>query len=161
MNSRIIILSDTHWSTSDHIPNFLREEILKADALIHCGDFVSIEILSAFSSHSSLFAVCGNCDEAHVRRALPKERLFNLSGINIGLIHGERKNFSYIYELKAKFQGADLIIFGHSHIPTLERIESTIFFNPGSLTYPRGGNPPSFGIMEIKDGNFEIEHIFI
>ena len=161
MNSRILILSDTHWAETSHIPTFLTEEMSKSDAVIHCGDFVSVNILDTFAGYSSLFAVCGNCDETAVRRALPQERFFNLGGINIGLIHGDRKNFSYIYELKTKFKEANLIIFGHSHVPVLERIENTIFFNPGSLTYPRGNSSPSFGVMEINDGHFEIDHVFL
>ena len=160
MNSRILILSDTHWSESYQIPSELEYELSRCDSVIHCGDFASVDILNTISAYTSLFAVCGNCDDFSVRKFLPQERFFNLNGVNIGLIHGVRRNFSYIYELHSKFTGADLVIFGHTHIPLLEKIDNTVFFNPGSFTYPRDGNSPSIGVLNINESGFSLEHVF-
>ncbi len=38
--------------------------------------------------------------------------------------------------LMARFQGkADCVLFGHTHIPTLTRLGSTLFLNPGDARY--------------------------
>jgi len=160
MTLKILVLSDTHWYDVSQIPYFLENNLKNYDAVIHAGDFVSHSVVELLAAHTNLFAVMGNCDEYSARRFLPEKKMFTLGGVNIGLIHGTRKNFSYIYELHAIFEGADLVIFGHSHIPSSEKIADTVFFNPGSFTHPRDGNAPSAGVLEINDSAFSVEHIF-
>ncbi len=160
MRAKILILSDTHWYDSSHMPEFLENSLGSYDAIIHTGDFVSSSVMELLAAYNTLFAVCGNCDESCVRRVLPEQRLFNLGGLNIGLIHGAKKSSSYIYELHSVFPTANLVVFGHSHIPLLEKVADTVFFNPGSLTHPRGGHPPSAGLLEIDDCGFSIDHMF-
>lgn len=156
------IFSDTHWSSSAEIPDFVFDLISKCDFCIHAGDWVDVSAVEIFSSFSSLFAVCGNCDYSDVRRTLPCSRSVDIGGVKIGLTHGRRKSSDVKRELLAEFSGVDLIVFGHSHVPFYEKERSAVFFNPGSLSFPRGGFSPSFGVMEIDDDSkFTVRHIFI
>ncbi|MBQ6471234.1 MAG: phosphodiesterase [Victivallales bacterium] len=43
---------------------------------------------------------------------------------------------------------ADVLATGHTHIPSLQRLNSLVCFNPGSLSLPKGGYPPSFGVYD-------------
>ena len=54
----------------------------------------------------------------------------------------------------------DVVVFGHTHIPTYKTIDDIIFINPGSLAYPRGKSDKSFGILTI-DNNISYEEIKI
>ena len=38
--------------------------------------------------------------------------------------------------------------YGHTHLPHLERQMRMVAFNPGSISLPKGGNPPSFGFYD-------------
>ena len=44
----------------------------------------------------------------------------------------------------------DVLVCGHTHIPRAERVDGIICFNPGSVALPKGGFPPSYGVLEHK-----------
>lgn len=53
---------------------------------------------------------------------------------------------------EARERNADIIIFGHTHVPYLEIGRDMAVMNPGSLTYPRQeGRLPSYIILEIDE----------
>ena len=51
----------------------------------------------------------------------------------------------------------DAIIYGHTHLWELERTENTVICNTGSVTFPKGGNPPTLGTYE--NGTIKIFHL--
>lgn len=54
--------------------------------------------------------------------------------------------------MRRRFPDADLVVFGHSHIP-LDLIEDGVrLFNPGSPTDRRHQPRGSYGILGIDDG---------
>ena len=48
----------------------------------------------------------------------------------------------------------DVRLSGHTHIPVLEELEGVCYFNPGSISLPKGGFAPSFGVIE--GGSFSV-----
>ena len=88
-------------------------------------------------------------------------------GRNVGLIHGHRPHEiereylkpGYDYDsppVKVFFQylleelpEADIIVFGHFHVPLIKRGENCLFVNPGSVAPYKGHS--SFAILEIDD----------
>ena len=70
-------------------------------------------------------------------------------------------------ELKqeAHDRGVDIVMYGHTHKPVVDRGKEIIAINPGSLTYPRQeGRRPSYIVMTIEDGirqdvSFEIRYL--
>ena len=55
---------------------------------------------------------------------------------------------------EARARGADIVMYGHTHKPTLTREEDLITLNPGSIAYPRQeGRRPSYMVMEIGGGD--------
>jgi predicted phosphodiesterase len=54
--------------------------------------------------------------------------------------------------MRRAFPDADLVVFGHSHIP-LDVIEDGVrLFNPGSPTWKRMQPAPTYGVLDVVDG---------
>ncbi len=158
---RIVVISDTHGRREA-----VREVIERQgayDALLFLGD----GLRDIDEGTAGLVAVRGNCDGFFVGTDAPVEQLLTLDGVRIFMTHG------HAYSVKSGTErllshahalGADIAIFGHTHIP-LERYvpagtvlpdgtlteRATYLFNPGSLGAPSDGKP-SFGVIEIRGG---------
>ncbi len=102
--------------------------------------------LNAFARH--IVAVRGNCDSEvdqmlldfpitapwqHV--LLPQQRLF--------LTHGHLYHPQHLPPLQA----GDVLVYGHTHLPVAEHQGEIYCFNPGSVSLPKGGNVPSYGML--------------
>lgn len=104
-----------------------------------------------------IVAVRGNCD-AEVDQMLldfPIMADYALvvdNGRRLLLTHGHKYNKENM--LPGKY---DVVFSGHTHLWTLEDEEGTVFCNTGSITFPKGGNGPTFAIYE--DGVVEIHHL--
>lgn len=51
-------------------------------------------------------------------------------------------------------QPGSVILRGHTHVPRGETLDDLHFWNPGSLSLPKGGSPRSYGLCE--DGVFRV-----
>ena len=159
---KILIVSDTHG-----IPyNF--EKMLEIegtpDMILHLGDIEGQEDYMETLAGCKMEIVAGNNDS---NKKLPHELLLTISGKRILMLHGTRLASFDIEEscwklrLLAKEKRADIVMFGHIHIPIISKGEpwDAFVINPGSLTYPRqSGRVPSYLILNItKDGKFQYE----
>ena len=74
-------------------------------------------------------------------------------GFSMLLTHGHKIN-----KETANLQKGELLIHGHTHVLCIESFgEGNLYINPGSTTYPKENNPPSYMIYE--NGVFEIKHL--
>lgn len=80
--------------------------------------------------------------------------------------HGHYYCVSTGHELlrdEGKARDFDIIMFGHTHKPVIDRSGGITILNPGSLTYPRQeGKRPSYIVMEIEEGgavHFSLEYL--
>ncbi len=144
---RIGVLSDTHGdlvSARKALTNMGR-----IDLLLHAGDHYRDANQLAESREIVICAVVGNCDWDISE---PEDLLINAGGKRIWLTHGHKYNIKGSYHRlikKAKEHKIDIVVFGHTHVATCETVEGVLLFNPGSTTIPRGGQGPSYGIIEI------------
>ncbi|MDY6342656.1 MAG: metallophosphoesterase [Lachnospiraceae bacterium] len=147
---KIFIISDTHGDNS---------KIKKIgtlygtpDALIHAGDFDGTEQYYENYIGCPTFMVAGNNDFS---RSLPKELVFTLCGHTFFLTHGHRYSVRYGDEdavEAARENGADILVYGHTHVPEIRQDGGILVLNPGSLTFPRQrGFRPTFIILNIDD----------
>lgn len=65
--------------------------------------------------------------------------------------HGHIYNENNLPPLK----NGDVLIHGHTHVLRADRKEYYTLLNPGSVSIPKEGNPPSYGILE--DGIFQVK----
>lgn len=144
----------------------LVRRIMPLDLLIHAGDGVSeIHRLSRYFPTTQIRAVSGNCDpSAFTGSPFPREIFFSLEGWNIFLTHG------HLYGVKSDLDrirvrgrqlGADLVIFGHTHLPLLAKEGGLTLFNPGSLSAARCYEQPSYGLLELTPEGINGEILYM
>src|SRR4051794_41438302 len=103
--------------------------------------------------------VHGNVDEPALRARLPERRVFDADGARIGLVHDAGPAKGRLARLRAAFPDCAAVVFGHSHIPLLERDEASGFqiFNPGSPTDRRRQPEHTMGFAEAARGTVRFE----
>lgn len=147
---KIAFISDTHHSNRalELIIKKLKE--LNVDKIIHLGDYASDIKVIETSFKNEVYAVLGNCDSFN---QYPKEALLNVNGKKIFFTHGDLYNVketlnSLFY--KGLSLGADIILFGHTHISIKENLNNILIMNPGSISKPHPlSKIGSIGILEI------------
>lgn len=146
---RILIISDSHGNIDDVLRKIKTME--KSDMLFHLGDYVEDGIRLKEQLNIPTIIVRGNGDQS--RTDFNDDELVEIKGKKIFLTHGHKYDVRFdILKLyyKAQEVGADYILFGHTHVPIIERVENTVIMNPGSPFLPRGYNKKkTFGMIII------------
>lgn len=141
------MLSDSHGKS---LPIINAIEKTKPDAVIFLGDGVVQADKISQSYGIPFYLVKGNCDYGDYQDM----QLIELSGKRLFICHGHKYGVKGGYgtiTAAAKKYGADIALFGHTHIP-YEHYENGLYLlNPGSCGSPRGGRP-TCGIIDISDG---------
>lgn len=149
---RILVMSDTHGNKAN-----IEKALCKfgeVDCIIHLGDYVRDAQYIRGLTDKRVYSVKGNCDFSGAKQEL----LLRTGGKRILALHGHRqdvKNSLLNLGFYAAEKGADLVLFGHTHIPVEEFYGDVILYNPGSLGEPRG-RKPSLGVVTIEDGRIRI-----
>lgn len=146
---KILVISDSHGKR-EAVYNTVYDE--QPDAVIFLGDGISdLTKLQRERPELEIYAVKGNCDFASTER---DRLLFELSGKRIFITHG------HVYHVKfgldslintAMTAGADIVMYGHTHIPNYSHFRNMLIINPGSLA------AHSYGILTIDGENVEWE----
>jgi len=146
---KIAVISDTH-KIKKYI-ELSKKYIDDADVLIHLGDdSEDIEELT-MDFKGEVYGVRGNCDYIN---KYPNEQLLVLGGKRIFITHGHIygvKNGMMNILYKAEELGADIILFGHTHIALIEEYKGIMIMNPGSVSLPRI-KERFIGFIELEDG---------
>jgi hypothetical protein len=158
---RIGILSDTHIpERADALPQKLVDAFQSVDMIIHAGDLVDIKVIDTLKGLcKNVKAVRGNMDPPDARKRLPEKEIIQVGRFRIGVMHGYGAPDHLIPMLTEAFKGdsVDIIIFGHSHHPLIEKRGTTYFINPGSATDTIFAPYCSYALLEInKDINARI-----
>lgn len=149
-----IVISDTHLQSVAGLDEGLLNLITSSDVVIHAGDFDTYNFISELQKNSKeLYAVSGNCDD---KNPFPQKLVFELEGLKIGLCHGAGRKENIIERLHYIFydESLDIIIFGHTHIPLIEKIGKTTFINPGSPNRNRNITYGTYCDIKINNGSF-------
>ena len=155
---KIGILSDTHRNQK-YMDKAIKN-LKDCNLLIHAGDnFLDSKYLYN-ETDIPVIAVKGNCDFENVE----DELIFDIDNKKVFLCHGDSYEVKYgleCIEKKAKEVNADIVIFGHTHIPLNTKKDNILYINPGSLSSPRDLSRRGFIILNIKDNDINIEDITI
>jgi putative phosphoesterase len=160
--STIAIISDTHLPRGHHqLPAACVSRLQEADLIIHAGDLITIGILEQLRAFGNVAAVHGNVDDAAVRALLPDRLELTVGDVRVGVVHDAGAAKGRLERLRRSFTKADAVIFGHSHIPLLERAPSSGFqiFNPGSPTDKRRQPSYTMGWAKINGGEIAFNMI--
>jgi uncharacterized protein len=152
----IAVISDTHLPRGARwLPEACVERIAAADLLLHAGDFLTVDVLRELESIGPpLLGVHGNVDSAELRRLLPAERVVEADGARIAMVHDAGPRAGRLGRLRARFgERADLVVFGHSHMPLHEQAPDGFqILNPGSPTERRRAPAHTMGLIRVNSG---------
>lgn len=100
--------------------------------------------------NDQIIAVRGNCESEVDQMLLDFPVLSDYAlvvdnGIKLFLTHGHIYNEEKLP--KGKY---DCFFYGHTHLWKLEQKEGIAVCNTGSITFPKGGNVPTFAVYENK-----------
>lgn len=149
---RILVISDTHGNLS-RVYKVINAISDKIDAVIHCGDIVEdVDTLKLKYPNLKFYNVRGNCDYGS---AVPNEDIFIIGGKKFFVTHGDLHGVNWNIDrlcYKGAEVGADICLYGHTHVPFIDNYNGIVILNPGSLSAPRGNSTYSYGIIKIEDG---------
>ena len=121
-----------------------------ADRILHVGDFVTAAFLEELRALGPpVEAVHGNMDEQALRDALPRERVVEVAGARVGMVHVPGPRAGREARLRARFPGCVAVVYGHTHVPQVEQEEGVWILNPGSPTERRGAPARSLVVLHV------------
>ena len=153
---RLAVIADTHVRDSGArtLPERAWRELRTADAILHAGDVVEPGLLRALGEVAPVHAVLGNNDGA-LAGVLPETIERDFDGVRVAMIHDSGPRAGREGRLRRRFPDADIVVFGHSHIPWDQAgLEGQWLLNPGSPTERRGQPHRTMATIEISDGRF-------
>lgn len=145
-----IVVSDSHGHT-DRLEK-IKAENKDAKGFIHCGDYEDDDL-----TLNGFICVRGNND---YYTSSPIERIVELNDHYKAYV--THSHLVYVFERenslvqKAKEKGCNIVLFGHTHIPTLRQIDGIYLVNPGSLYYNRNGSHISYCEIELEADQIKI-----
>jgi putative phosphoesterase len=131
---RIFVLADTH----DKLPANLESLAVDADEIWHLGDVCAPRLLQTIGMFGPPVSVVrGNCDSNF---DWPISLDLKRNGVRFRLVHIPPGDSP---------EDLDVVLHGHTHVPRNEIVAGVRFLNPGCVTRPNRGAPPSIGFLEI------------
>lgn len=181
MSSVIIgLIADTHVPDRSRqlhpavLPTFEKAGV---SHILHAGDISVPRVLRQLEEVAPVLAVRGNRDWFG---NLPKQRIIEIGGRQIGLVHGHGSWANYLRD-KARFlwrgpqtfeffmkramglvENVDVLVFGHNHEPMVKEIENLLIVNPGSACCQAVANkPPSVALLHINGDMAKAEIVYL
>lgn len=120
---RIGLISDTH--------GLLRDEAVAAldgcHHILHAGDIDTPEVLARLRRLAPVTAVRGNNDRGSWAAEIPAYEIVGFGAVSIYVRHDESE-----LDIDPAGAGIQVMVFGHSHKPAVERRNGILLVNPGS-----------------------------
>jgi putative phosphoesterase len=158
----VLLVADTHLRRGDasRLIDRIRPELDHADVIVHAGDITDASVLDELARFAPVHAVRGNNDVAvDLVRLLPERACIDVDGCCLAIVHDSGPAVGRTARLRRWFPDADVVVFGHSHIPWHERhtrddghVQHHV--NPGSAMQRR--RQPECSAAEITIAGGEI-----
>lgn len=151
------LISDTHaprfWKA---MPTRVAEELAGVDLILHAGDVCLPGVLDELATLAPVHAVAGNNDGPEVEAwGAPPTLDLELAGVRVAMIHDAGAKQGRLNRMHRRFPDADVVVFGHSHIPLHEADDRLTIVNPGSPTDKRRQPHGTVGHLVLADGVVE------
>ena len=150
---RIGVIADTHGRLHERV----REIFAGVDHILHAGDIGGDDIIRSLSALAPVTFIRGNNDDATGEEIVRVD----LEDLRILLTHilprpsrPDRRVLSSLQD-----RPADIVVFGHSHLPHDERVKGVWYLNPASAGPRRFDYPTSVAILEKKGGGWQSQHV--
>ena len=127
------------------------EWLRRADLILHAGDVVGASALEELRDFAPVEAVKGNVDEPALQAVLPERLVVTVEGVRVGLVHVPGPRAGREERLVSWFPDCAALVYGHTHVPQLERYRDAWIVNPGSPTERRRAPGHSMALLEVAD----------
>ncbi len=134
---RLLLISDTHVpKRARELPAQVWDEVAKADAVVHAGDWVAPGLLDDLENRAARLVACwGNNDGTALRARLPERADATLAGVRFTVVHETGASAGREARMSRLYPDTDVLVFGHSHIPWDTTTATGLrLLNPGSPT---------------------------
>lgn len=172
---KLLIASDIHGSAyycRKLLEAYKREEaerlLLLGDILYHGPrndlpkEYAPKEVITMLNAYKNeIYAVRGNCEAEVDQMVLEFPVLADYMVLfadckeqaakAVYATHGHVYHETNLPPMKP----GDVLLHGHTHVLRAERIGEILILNPGSVSIPKGGNPPTYAVLD--DGVFTIK----
>ena len=138
---RIGLVSDTHGLLRPQACDFLQG----SHHIIHAGDIGNPSVLQELAAIAQVTAVRGNNDTEQWAEALPANEWLQFGEVNIYVLHDLSE-----LNIEPKAAGISVVIFGHSHKPSIDEREGVLYINPGSAGPRRFKLPVTLALAQIS-----------
>ncbi|PPG49282.1 YfcE family phosphodiesterase [Rathayibacter sp. AY2B3] len=159
---RLLLLADTHLpKRAKALPDEVWRAVDEADLVVHAGDWVDEATLDALEERAALLlAVWGNNDPEPLRARLPEVARARIAGLDVRVVHETGAATGREIRADAAHPGADVLVFGHSHIPWDTVSPAGLrLLNPGSPTDRRRRPACTFLTATADDGALRDVHL--
>lgn len=147
---RIGVISDTHGRLRPETVERLRE----VDCILHAGDFDDPSVMEALDRLAPVYGVRGNNDWGGWAQELPRLMRIDLGGVSFCVTHRR-------CDVPWNLTGVDVVICGHTHQYSEERILGRLWLNPGSCSFPRPFRavPTMVLLTTDEEGGYSFEKV--
>lgn len=146
------LISDTH--------GLLRQEALDAlqgsDYIIHAGDISKQSIIDSLATIAPVTAVRGNVDKGKLAIRYAPYEVLKIGDIYIYVLHIIDE-----IDLDPVASGFQVVVYGHTHKPSVRQENGVLFVNPGSAGPKRFSLPVTVGRLEINGPQLDVTIINI
>lgn len=147
---KILVLSDSHGNISAMQRCV---EAVQPHHVLFLGDCLrDAEHLREYYPALPMDTVPGNCDWGSLDEP---ERLIELGGVRIFMMHGHTRNVKYSgmsAYYAAKEMVADILLYGHTHVPMVDYDGTLYTMNPGTVGDRSRG---SYGVITVAGGKVD------
>ena len=156
------IVSDTHFPRFGRaLPRALERGLRRAGVarVLHLGDMTDLLAVPLFEAIAPFDAVAGNNDGDAIRERFGRRKIVRVEDVRIGMVHGDGRRGTTTSRALAAFEEdeADVILFGHSHVPLVARRGRWLIANPGSPTDKRMNPLYSYTILTVDGGTARVD----
>jgi putative phosphoesterase len=142
------LISDTH--------SLLRPQAVEAlkgvDLIVHAGDIGSPDVIDGLSAIAPVRAVRGNIDKETWAQQFPANDVVEIAGRYLYVLHNRQE-----LDLDPAAAGFDVVISGHSHKPSIDKVGGVLFVNPGSAGPRRFTLPIAIAKLRVTQQAIEAE----
>ena len=140
---RVGLISDTHGLLRPEATAFLAG----SDHMVHAGDVGNPAILAALASIAPVTAIRGNVDTDAWAARLPERARVTVGGVTIYVLHDLAA-----LDLTTTADGIHVVVYGHSHKPSVTERAGVLYVNPGSAGPRRFRLPITAAELFVDEG---------
>ena len=160
---RIGLISDTHIPLdAKRLPPQVEDVFKGVDLILHAGDIYIPRVLDELGKIAPVLSARGNGDSESLKDdRIQGSHVLDVARLRLGITHiiyyPETTFFPLDKAMSEKFGGRmDIVVFGDTHVPLVQRHNGILMVNPGSPTLPSNLHQlGTVGLLEASEGSAE------